>query len=276
MSPSARQTRIATPHGMLAVHDSGGTGPALVLIHGNSSCKEVFAHQFDAPELAQYRRVAFDLPGHGASDDAVAPELDYTFAGYAQALEAVIEALELSHPAVFGWSLGGHVALEALGRGADLSGIMISGTPPVTPTMDCLMAAFNIDPAAENLTAKREFTDADAQAYALHTAGTGGMVDAHLLAMVKRTDGRAREIMFGAVVAGMPLDECAILTQMQVPLAVVNGAEDPFIRHDYFDTLDAPSLWAQGMVRLPGAGHAPFLQAPAAFNPLLAAFLASL
>ena len=264
-------------HGRMVCLDSA-TGPddsrpALLLVHGNSACKEVFAAQFAAPELAGWRLVAPDLPGHGGSDDAPAPEAAYTFAGYAEALEEVISALRLERPAVFGWSLGGHAALELLGRGADLRGLMICGTPPVAPTMESLMAGFNIDPAAENLTAKRDFTDEDALAYALHTGGVEGQVDPHLLEMVKRTDGRAREIMFGSVVSGAPLDERAIVAGMTVPFAVVNGAEDPFIKADYFDTLAAPSLWAEGVVRVPGAGHAPFRQSPAAFNTHLAAFL---
>lgn len=267
--------KIATDHGTLACHDSGGDGLPLLLIHGNSSCKEVFRAQFDAPLLAGYRLVAPDLPGHGASDDAPDPAAAYTFGGYAAAIEQVIATLGLSRPVVFGWSLGGHAALELAGRGAALSGVMISGAPPVKPELDCLMAAFNIDPAAENLTGKREFSDEEAQAYALHTTGAGGQVDPHLLAMVRRTDGRAREIMFGSVVTGAPLDEQAVVAGMTIPLAVVNGAEDPFIKHGYFDQLDYATLWARGVVALPGTGHAPFLHAPDEFNPLLAEFAAS-
>jgi len=263
-------------HGRMACLDTGGDRPALLLVHGNSGCKEVFAPQFAAPELAGWRLVAPDLPGHGTSDDAPAPESAYTFAGYAEALAEVIAALRLDRPAVLGWSLGGHAALELLGRGADLRGLMICGTPPVAPTMDSLMAAFNIDPAAENLTAKRDFTQDDALAYALHTGGVDGQVDPHLLAMVRRTDGRAREIMFGSVLAGALLDERAIVAAMTVPLVVVNGAEDPFIKPAYFDTLTAPTLWPQGIVRIPGAGHAPFRQSPQAFNAQLATFLAML
>ena len=265
--------RLDTPFGTVAALDSGGNGRPLLLVHGNSACKEAFAPQFDAPELAGFRLIAPDLPGHGASDDASDPAAAYTFAGYATMLEHLIAALELDAPIIFGWSLGGHAALELAGRGkAPVAGVMICGTPPVTPTLDCLMQAFNIDPEAENLTAKRDFTEDDAQAYALHTGAVDGAVDPHLLDMVKRTDGRARETMFGSVVAGAPLDERQIVAKMTVPFAVVNGADDPFIKPEYFDTLTAPSLWADGIVRLPGAGHAPFRQTPAAFNLLLARF----
>ncbi|MCA2011467.1 alpha/beta hydrolase [Cereibacter sphaeroides] len=264
---------LDTPFGKIAYRDSGGSGRPILLVHGNSACKEVFAAQFDAPELAGFRLIAPDLPGHGASEDAADPASTYTFPGYAAMLEAVIAGLGLQAPVVFGWSLGGHAALEMAGRGkAPLAGVMICGTPPIAPTLESMMAGFNIDPAAENLTAKRDFTEDDALAYALHTGGIDGQVDPHLLAMVKRTHGIAREVMFGSALGGQMLDERAVVAGLTVPFAVVNGAEDPFLQAPYFYTLDAPSLWSRGTVRVPGAGHAPFRQTPAAFNALLAEF----
>ncbi len=266
---------VETSHGRIACRQSRGDGPAILLIHGNSSCKEVFAPQFSAPALSEFRLVAIDLPGHGASADAAEPARTYTFGGYAGMAEEVVAALGLERPVIFGWSLGGHIALEMIGRGFDARGVMISGTPPVKADLECLMAGFNIDPAAENLTGKREFTDDDVLAYATHTSAADGAVDPNLLAMVKRTDGRARETMFGSVVAGQALDEREIVATTAVPLAIVNGAGDPFIRHDYFDGLTYSSLWPEGVVKVEGAGHAPFLQQPWAFNELLAKFARS-
>lgn len=263
---------IATHHGKISYMQSRPEGPAVLFIHGNSSCKEVFAKQFSDPALADYRLVAIDLPGHGASEDAPDPEATYHFGGYAEMAEQVIEALDLGAPHVFGWSLGGHIGLEMVGRGTALKGLMISGTPPVTPDPASLMAAFNIDPQAENLTGKRDFTEEDAVAYATHTSNVDGVLDPHFLAMCRRTDGRAREIMFGAAVAGKALDECEIVASMTAPLAIVNGIDDPFIRPEYFDGLTYGSLWEQGVVRVEGAGHAPFLQRPDIFNRLLAGF----
>lgn len=267
--------RIETTHGGIAYAQSRADGLPVLLIHGNSSCKEVFAGQFSAPELAACRLVALDLPGHGASDDAATPASSYTFGGYAEAVEQLSAALGLERPLIFGWSLGGHIALEMIGRGFQASGVMISGTPPVKAEVESLMAGFNIDPDAENLTGKRDFTHDDALAYATHTSAVDGALDPHLLAMCKRTDGRARETMFGSVAQGHALDEREIVAGMTVPLAIVNGTDDVFIRPDYFDTLSYGSLWQDGVVQLEGAAHAPFLQRPQEFNALLIKFAAS-
>lgn len=263
---------IETSHGTIAYTQTRTEGPAILLIHGNSSCKEVFGKQYAAPELAEFRLVAFDLPGHGASDDAADPARSYTLGGYAEMAGEVAAALKLDKPIIFGWSLGGHIALEMIGSGFDAAGVMISGTPPIKPTIESLMAGFNIDPSAENLTGKRDFTEADAIFYSTHTSAVDGVVAPELLAMCKRTDGRAREIMFGSVMQGHALDEQEIVATTTTPFAVVNGVDDVFIQASYFDAFVYSSLWDRGVVRLDGAGHAPFLQQPAAFNALLAEF----
>jgi pimeloyl-ACP methyl ester carboxylesterase len=56
-------------------------------------------------------------------------------------------------------------------------------------------------------------------------------------------------------------------------LAVVNGAEDPFIRLDYFEVPKYANLWEGRCHRLPGLKHAPFWEAPDVFDELLARFI---
>ncbi|WP_073484925.1 alpha/beta fold hydrolase [Streptoalloteichus hindustanus] len=97
---------IRTPDGVhVAVRDSGGDGPAALLLHGRGRDSQDW-HQV-APLLlnAGLRVVTMDLRGHGGSDPAPW--------GWDEALadvESVVNHLGLTRPAVIGHSLGGMVA----------------------------------------------------------------------------------------------------------------------------------------------------------------------
>jgi pimeloyl-ACP methyl ester carboxylesterase len=90
---------------------------------------------------------------------------------------------------------------------------------------------------------------------------------------VSRADGRFRKRLFEAARDNAGVDERITVENNSVPLAVVNGAADPIINLDYFDTVAYCNLWEGRCHRMPGLGHAPFWQAPDAFNVLLNRFL---
>jgi len=266
---------LTTPFGKLAFSQSRSDGPPVLLVHGNSACKEVFVRQFDSPLLSAYRLIAPDLPGHGASADAPDPAAAYALDGFAAACAALLDALGTGPVRVLGWSLGGHIGLELLGRRPELvSALMIVGTPPIPLDLSAMGAAFKPSPVM-GLTGKEDFSDEEASLYAQHTSAVDGSVDAHLLAMCKRADGRFRRMMFESLAAGRALDEVAIVRGGKVPLAVVNGSEDAFVNLDYIAGLPYGRLWEGKTQVLPGLGHAPFLQGPDTFNPVFARFLAS-
>jgi pimeloyl-ACP methyl ester carboxylesterase len=61
-----------------------------------------------------------------------------------------------------------------------------------------------------------------------------------------------------------------------MPIAVLNGAEDPFINLNYLDSISLQNLWRGQCQRIDGTGHAPFLQKPTVFNEILNEYLAEL
>ena len=266
---------LSTPAGELSVAQSRGDGAPVLLVHGNSACKEIFVHQFDSPQLAAYRLIALDLPGHGASADAPDPQASYALDGFAAACASVLEQLGVGPVPVLGWSLGGHIALELLGRQPTrVSAVMIVGTPPIPLDLSVMGAAFKPSPVM-GLTGKEDFSDDEALLYAQHTSAVDGVVDPHLLAMCKRADGRFRRMLFESLAAGRALDEVSIVREGRVPVAVVNGSDDAFVNLDYVAGLPYGKLWEGRTQVLPGLGHAPFLQGPQTFNPIFARFLAS-
>ncbi|WP_163847186.1 alpha/beta fold hydrolase [Pseudooceanicola aestuarii] len=266
---------IKTTHGTIAASDTEAEGPVVLMIHGNSSCRQVFRNQLDGAIGTEFRVIAFDLPGHGESSDAPDPERTYWMPGYADAAIELMAALGIDRYAVLGWSLGGHIGLEMLARTKAITGLMISGTPPVARAEDSIAAGFR---ASEHmhLAGQEAFTEQDVSNYAHSTCGQNAPFEPFLLDCVARTDGRARRLMFGRLLAPEAGDQQEIAINSPVPLAIVNGEDDVFIQNDFIAGLPYANLWENTVYRLEGIGHAPFWEVPDQFDPYLRRFLGSL
>ncbi|MEN8196843.1 MAG: alpha/beta hydrolase [Pseudomonadota bacterium] len=264
---------LATSHGAVAVADSGLAAPAILLIHGNSSCWQAFTRQFDADLAGRYRMVAFDLPGHGASADAADPERSCNIPAYADVALEVLAALGIEQAAVLGWSLGGHIGLEIMARWPGLRGLMIVGTPPVAPDPAAIARAFVASPVME-FAGREDLSPDEAETYMRAACGpTADRIPA-LLEAARRTDGRARRCMMNQALAGVGADGRRAAETSSTPLAVVVGADDPFVERSVLLSVDYASLWRGKVHVMEGCGHAPFLDRPAEFNELLDSFLA--
>jgi pimeloyl-ACP methyl ester carboxylesterase len=104
--------RVAGPAGTLALDDAGKDGPAVVLVHSLAGTTQQWSEQLR--HLRQTRRaVAFDFRGHGRSD---APKNgDYTLAGMAADIAAIVDSLGLDRFVLIGHSMGGGAALVYAG-----------------------------------------------------------------------------------------------------------------------------------------------------------------
>ena len=60
MSPTIAR-RLSTSHAELIVEDTGADGTPLLLIHGNSSCRGVFARRAAAGFGGKHRLITFDF-----------------------------------------------------------------------------------------------------------------------------------------------------------------------------------------------------------------------
>ncbi|MFC8799180.1 alpha/beta fold hydrolase [Promicromonospora sp. NPDC057138] len=107
--------------GLRIAYERAGQGPPLVLVHGAAEDGRVWQVQLAglADELTV---VAWDEPGAGRSSDL--PD-GFGLAGYADALAALLETLELGPAHVAGVSWGGTVALELYRRHPELVATLI-------------------------------------------------------------------------------------------------------------------------------------------------------
>ncbi|MDQ0314992.1 alpha/beta fold hydrolase [Amorphus orientalis] len=259
---------VETSHGVIAVEDTHNPGTPVLLIHGNSSCRDVFQHQLDAPFARRKRLVAIDLPGHGDSDDAIDPARTYTRSGLADAVDELLGIMGMTDAVVVGWSLGGHVGIDLLVRSDRIKGLLITGTPPVRN--GGMAEGFNTSPRF-GLAARAELSDEDVADFA--RAMLGKPVPPFLPSAIRRTDRRFRRVLFEAARAGTGADQRLAVERTRVPIAVVNGAADPLLNLDYLEGVAYGNLWDGRCYRLPGAGHAPFWQASVQFNTILERFL---
>jgi pimeloyl-ACP methyl ester carboxylesterase len=264
---------LDTTHCTIAVQDCGSGSPAVIFIHGNSSCKEIFAAQLGSPLRERHRLVALDLPGHGESADARDPHRTYTIPGYASVLREVLGQLAIDRFLLVGWSLGGHIAIELMATAPRPLGVVITGTPPFARSMESIGEAFLPTPHMQ-LTTKPVFTDEEALAYARATSTPDVDRDDFRYRAARRTDGRARARMFAALSEGLGVDQRRTVEEVAVPLLILNGENDPFVNPAYFDKPHYARLWRGAVQRIPASGHAPFYEQPALYNRLLEEFVA--
>lgn len=255
----------------LAYRESVGTGRAVVLVHGNSSSSRTWHALMDGPFGERFRCLAFDLPGHGHSK----PADDYSLPGYAANLAGFMAATGAEDAVVVGWSLGGHIVLEAASLLPDAAGFVIFGTPPVGSPAQ-LAEAFLPNPAM-NVGFTAEVDAEAAQAYAASFVAPGSTFPlTEFTADILATDGAARAGLMASIGAGRFADEVAVVAGLSQPLAVLHGSGEQLVSIDYLRGVAMPSLWQEEVRVLPGVGHAPQEEAPAEFAAVLTEFIGEL
>ena len=259
-----------TPHGRLAWADSGGEGPVVLFIHGNSSCKEMFGKQFISELGLGYRMIAFDLPGHGASSNAPDPSMTYSIHGFADATMSFLDAMGIDKAVLVGWSLGGHIALEMMVRWPGTVAAWVTGTPPAGGGD---MAEAFLPYEHMGLTFQESFTEEEARIQVQGGVGKHVEVLPWMVEASVRADGRFRPMMAQSVAEGRDLDGREIAATAPQPLAVVSGSDEPFVNNAFLKSLTYNNLWDRKVHILEGLGHMPFWEAPETVNPLLGRFL---
>jgi len=268
--------QISTSQGNISVWDSNPKEKefAAVMIHANSASKEFFSNQMNSELASKYRFIAIDLPGHGESEHAISPEDTYSFPGYAKVVSEVVNNLDLQNFAVVGWSLGGHIALEMIDRVKGISGVLITGTPPIQLSPEGISKGFRQMPEEVlKLIGKEELTEEESRLFMAGAGYDGSEEKEWMVQCGMKTHGLARKLMFSSIGQGVGKDETEIVAQTKLPIAVIGGENDPGINYDYIKGLKFGNLWREQVFLIKGCGHAVVQEAPSEFSRLLAEFL---
>jgi pimeloyl-ACP methyl ester carboxylesterase len=261
---------IVTRHASIRLSETSGKALPILLLHGTGASRKVFDKQMSGPLADVHRMVAIDLPGHGQSSDAYDPTTSYTIRGLAAAVGDVLDKLEVTRALIYGWSLGGHIGIELMKSHPAVAGMMLTGTPPVSPGPLGVLRGFHANWDLL-LASKRNYTARDAERF-LYLCFGETAVPAFLDAIL-RADGRLRVNVSKSMMRGDGLDQRRAVENATIPIALVNGGDDPFIRLNYLSGLSFPCLWDHRSYVIEGAGHAPFWQTPDVFNPLFYRFV---
>jgi pimeloyl-[acyl-carrier protein] methyl ester esterase len=251
-----------------------GSGPVLVAIHGWSLSGGWLLDALPVAILAGRRALAPDLRGHGRSSNAGSFTLDEL----ARDLVAAFDARAVERAVVLGWSLGAQVALAAMpllrGRVAGLALVSATarftegvGWPHGLPERTLAALARQVERDAARATAR--FHDG------MFLPGElDGAAAARAVALRARTPLPSPVALRAGLDVLGEADLRAALASVDVPALVVHGERDPICLPGAGRAL-AAALPRAALAVVPGAGHAPFLSRPDAFERALAPFLAA-
>lgn len=224
---------------------SWGAGPAVILLHGGLGHSGNWGYQLAALLGSGRRVVLIDSRGHGRSTRDTRP---YSYELMAADVLAVMDELGLEKAAFVGWSDGACIALIlAMTAPSRVEGVFFfacnmdpSGTLEFhpTPVIDRCFARHARDYAALSATPDdfNPFVEA--------------------VSLMMRTE---------------PNYQAADLALIKVPVAIVLGEHDEFIKPEHAEYL-ARSIPAE-MIYLKGVSHFAPLQRPAEFNAAVVSFL---
>ncbi|MBA2933975.1 alpha/beta fold hydrolase [Sphingomonas sp. CGMCC 1.13654] len=249
-------------NGALAL-DEAGEGPPIILLHGFSFSRAMWAPQIEAL-VAGHRVVRYDLRGFGQSTRPRAPY------AHADDLAVLIAALDLSAPLLVGLSLGANIALEFAVRHPGVARGLVLASPGLA---DHIWSGERPVEVAARIARERGLEAAKTYwmghpIYAsLRRAGADGL----LRDMVDRYDAwhwcnpDPRETLPGI---------SALLSGMRTPTLVLSGGTDAADYRAIADRL-VRDLPAAALDRFEDAGHLLNLECPERFNATLLAFDAS-
>lgn len=243
-----------------------GAGPAVLLIHGFPLDHTLWIDQIRA--LADEAQViAPDLRGFGSSPRMGEDILDMET--HASDCDLLLEALGIEQAHVVGLSMGGYVALAL----ADLFGHRVASLV----LMDTKAGADSDEgKAGRDAMAQRLVTEGRAHVAAALADGLLGPdpsihARARLLTMA---EGMAYESYIGALM-GMKQrpDRTQVLRDFAGPVTVVSGEDDGLMTvADVAEPLTAMAADSR-LVVIPGAGHLPPIEQPAATTAAIVAHL---
>lgn len=286
---AAPNATVVTVEGRRTVVATAGrsSDPALVLIHGFGGSTFGWRHVMEPLAASGWYVVALDLPGFGLAEKGWGGAYDH--ASHARFVLAVMDQMQINQAVLAGHSMGGNVvswvaalAPERIRALALIDAAIVS--PTVTPSSPA-STALSLPPLrrATRILIRSAFTEATfgellSSAFAVKSAATPETIrgyaaasqledwDLALLGILRDADANALPA---------PIEEIVAHSGAAIPTLILWGSEDSWVPISASESL-RDALPTATYVVLPGLGHVPFEEAPAAFTTALQEWLAAL
>lgn len=257
--------RMIEANGTQLYVETAGTGEPLVFVHGFSLDTRLWDDQWDV--FAQrFHVLRYDLRGFGRS--ALPTDQFYR---HADDLAGLLDALGIDSAHLVGLSLGGGVVLEtALAHPARVRSLV---------TVDAVLPGFNPADLGESIkivwgTARSQPLDTVKALWLEQPMMAGAMADPAAAPRVRQMVGDYSGFGWIARDPGRWIEPATVerLGEIIAPTLALVGAGDldGFKQIAQRIAADVPNA---RMEVIPGCGHLPNMEAPAAFNDALLAFL---
>jgi pimeloyl-ACP methyl ester carboxylesterase len=240
-------------------------GKPILFIHGTSQCSLAWREQMRSDLANDFRLLAMDLRGHGASEKPRDVYGDSRL--WADDVRAVIESLGLDRPLLCGWSYGGIVIGDYVAHCGEEN---VAGTVWVGAVWrlgDPLLRSGALGADFLAIVPGLFAEDVDTSTAALQT----------LIRLVLREEPPAEDFFlllgYNTVVPphvrqslfSRTLDHDAVIRTMRKPMLLSYGESDVVVLPQTGRELARLAPHAR-LSMYPGAGHAPFLADPGRFN----------
>lgn len=208
------------------------------------------------------------MPGHGEQSASINPTVDYTVNGIKRRLIEKYKAVKSL--VLLGNSLGGHLAVEVAPNLPNLQALILFGTPPLKKPLNIEEAFLPTDQFSPFF--KSQYEEADLRKKLSSVVYNQVFLEQTLKDFIK-TDPKFRDVWANSTAVDMELaDEVAIIENLNIPIYVIAGKQDPAVNIDYIKSLSS----IRNVYEIDECGHYPSLEQPEIFNAIVEEILAEI
>jgi pimeloyl-ACP methyl ester carboxylesterase len=261
----------------LHINDSGGSGRAVVLIHGWPLSAQAWAPQVSALHAAGYRVVTYDRRGFGHSDK---PASGYSYDTLADDLQRVMAQCSLQDVTLVGFSMGGGEVARYITRHGESrlhSVVFAAAVPP------CLMQSADNPEGPltpEKAQQQKQALERDRNAFFdqftkdfFSAKGVQQVTETERSATIALCQQSAQHAALACMDSFGTTDFRDDLTKVTVPTLVIHGEADAIVPFEGSGLRTHCTVEHSKLVTVIGAPHGLNVSHPQAFNDALLSFL---